>query len=396
MPNLLRLFVVLMLLAAWPAVVGAYDAQTNPSTGSEDEDEGLQTITAIQEEAAVYRLARDRFRTDATYEAEAVVYLTQARAILVDGASQPLEGWYYGMFGPNRRARWLAIDGFEARPYSKAAGDLLATAVEGFARAGDISGVYRHLVMLWYYLPDYPAMQSVMETAQAAAERTQSFEATVNLDASDPSDVIRVDGDSMMGDVIKLYRFQSQHGDRETVAPRAALGLARALMHIKAARDIWMARREYERFLDMYPDHPLTFNALCERALSYLVTYRGEDYDVGALIDAQAIINQAEVEARGDLMKLRKVEAYRKRIRLWNQDRDLAVANWYADRVPGLLSFLQRPGEGPDSWNRGARYYYKQVVVRDGSSPQGRAGALRLDQLPPAPPEVSLTPLKAK
>lgn len=395
MPYPVRLIAFLLLLA-WPTLVGAFDAQTNPSTGSDDQEEEVKSVTAIQEEAAVYRLARDRFKADAAYEAGAAAYLTQARSILKEGRGQALEKWYYGMFSVNRRARWLALDGFKVRPYSKVAGDLLATAIDGFARAGDINGVYRHLVMLWYYLPDYPAMQMVMETAQAAAERSQDFESAVNLEASEPADVVRVDGDSMMGEVVKLYRFHALHGDRETVGPRAALGLARALMHIKAARDIWMARREYERFLDLYPDHPLTFNALCEQALCYLVTYRGADFDVGALADAQAVINQAEVEARGDAQKLRKVAAYRKRIRLWHQDRDLNVADWYADRVPGLMAFLQRPGQGPESWNRGARYYYKQVVTRDGSSPQGRAGALRLDQLPPAPPDVLLTPVKAR
>ncbi len=395
MPVSVRLIILFLSLLVRPSA--AFDAQTNAGSGGiEDTEDELKIITAVQEEAATYRLARDRFRTDAAYEKSAADYLTQARAILADGTAQPLEGWYYGMFSDSRRARWLALDGFKARPYSKVAGDLLATAIEGFSRSGDVNGVYKHLVMLWYYLPDYAAMQSVMETAQAAAERAQDFESAVNLEAEDPADVIRVDGESMMGEVVKLYRFHAQHGDRETVAPRAALGLARALMHIKAARDLWMARREYEKFLDRYPDHPLTFHALCEQALCFLVTYRGRDFDVGTLQDAAAVINQAEVEARGDAQKLRKVEAYRKRIRLWLQDRDLSVADWYAARVPGLLAFIQRPGEGPDSWNRGARYYYKQVVKRDGTSPQGRAAALRLDQLPPAPPDIPLTPLKAK
>lgn len=397
MPIPVRLLTLLFLLVAWPSLALAFDAQTNPAAGgSDDTEDELKIVTQVQEEAAVFRLARERFKAGAGYEQDATAYLTQARALLATGASQPLEGWYYGMFGVNRRARWLALDGFKARPYSKAAGDLLATAVDGFARAGDISGVYKHVVMLWYYLPDYPDMQAVMLTAQAAAERVQNFESAVNLEASDPADVIRVDGDGTLSDVIRMFRFHALHGDRDTIAPRAALGLARALMHIKAARDIWMARREYDKFLDRYPDHPLTFDALCEQTLCFLVTYRGEDFDVGALRDAAAVINQAEVEARGDTQKLRKVEAYRKRIRLWHQDRDLAVAEWYADRVPGLFAILRRPGEGPESWNRGARYYCQAVVKRDGTSPQGRSAALRLDRLPPAPPDVLLTPVKAK
>lgn len=373
----------------WPAVAVAFDAQTNPAlSDTDDKEDEIKNLSKVQEEAAVYRLAKDRHTSNPAYDNSATAYLTQARQIIATGEIQPLEGWYYGAFGVNRRARWLALDGFEEYPYSAVAGDLLATAIDGFSRAGDINGVHRHLVMLWFYLPDYPRMQEVMETAQTAAERVQNFESAVNLEASKPEDVVRVDGDSTLSDVVRLYRFNSQHGDRETVAPRAALGLARALMHIKAARDIWTARREYERFLDMYPDHPLTFNALCEQALCYLITYQGEDFDVGSLAGAALVINQAEVEARGDVVKLRKVEAYRKRIRLWHQDRDLAVARWYGDRVSPWLAFIQRPGESSESWNRGAHYYYRAVVNRDNVSVEGRAAAREKDRLPPPPADV--------
>ena len=374
-------------------VIGAFDAQTNAAgTDPDDQEEDIKNIAKVQEEAALYRLAKDSFVSSPDYDARAAEFLRQARVLLETGQKQSLEGWYYGLFSDHRRARWLAMDGFKDCPYSAAAGDLLATAIEAFSRSGDIAGIYRHLVMLWYYLPDYPHLQAVMESAQAAGERAQNFESAINLEAENPADVIRVDGDSMLGEVIRLYRFHALHGDRETVAPRAALGMARGLMHIKSSRDIWIARREYERFLDAYPSHPLTFNALCEQALCYLITYQGKDYDVGVLSSAAAVINQAEVEARGDLGKLRKVEAYRKRIRSWHQDRDLAVARWYADRIPPWLAIIMRPGEGPDAWNRGARSYYRAVAKRDSTSTQGRAAALELDRMPPEPPDVLTLP----
>jgi hypothetical protein len=392
----LALLVCALLWFAIP-VVSAYDAASNPAAANlDDEDEEVKKITKVQEEAAEYRMARDRYKPDAVYEAEAKEYLTEAQAIAATGKSQPLEGWYYWMFSANRRTRWLAMDGFKERGYAACAGDLVATAIESHARSGDIDGLYSRLVMLWYYLPDYPHLQRLMETAQAAAERVQNFEASINLDASDPGKVISVDSDGLLSDVIRLFRFQALHGDRETVAPRAELGLARALMISKGPREISAARRQYEHFLEVYPNHPLTFHALCEQALCYLVTYQGKDYDVGVLISAAAVIDQAEIEARGDSEKLRKVEAYRKRIRLWHQDRDLMVAQWYADRVPPYLAFLMRPGEGPDSWNRGARYYFQAVIKRDSASPQGREAARDLDRLPPAPPDVLTLPAPKK
>ena len=385
--------IILLLLVLHPVWIGAYDTQANPAAANwDDEDQEVKNLAKVQEDAAEYRLARDRAKPDAAYEAQAAEYLTESNAILTTGTSQHLEGWYYWMFSTNRRARWLAIDGFKARPYSRVAGDLMATAISAYARAGDMGGLYRQLAMLWYYLPDYANLKQVMETAQTAAERTQAFESAVNLEADKPSEVIRLDSDGTLNDVVRLYRFHAMHGDRETVAPRAALGLARALMTIKGAKDVWQARREYERFLDTYTNHPLTFNALCEQALCYLISYQGKDYDVGVLLSAVPIIDQAEVEARGNSEKLLKVEAYRKRIRSWLQDRDLMVARWYAERVPPFLAFVMRPGEGPDSWNRGARTYFQQVVKRDSGTTQGRAAARELERLPPAPVDVLSLP----
>ena len=60
-----------------------------------------------------------------------------------------------------------------------------------------------------------------------------------------------------------------------------------------------------------------------------LIAYKGEDYDIGSLQLANAIIDQAEIETRGDKERSDTVQAYRKRIRAWLQDRDLSVARWY-------------------------------------------------------------------
>ena len=104
------------------------------------------------------------------------------------------------------------------------------------------------------------------------------------------------------------------------IAPRAALGLARGQLLAGGKEDIFAARRAYEQFLEQYPNNSLTFTAICEYALSYLISYRGENYDLGALVLANAIIDQAEIETRGDAAKVAIVQAYRKRIRGWLQD----------------------------------------------------------------------------
>jgi hypothetical protein len=110
------------------------------------------------------------------------------------------------------------------------------------------------------------------------------------------------------------------------------------------------------------------------------------------LLSAVSVIDQAEVEAGDNREKIQKVEAYRKRVRSWLQDRDLMVARWYAERVPPFLAFVMRPGQGPDSWNRGARTYFEQVIKRDSGSNQGRAASRELDRLPPAPVDVLSIP----
>ena len=238
------------------------------------------------------------------------------------------------------------------------------------------------LIQLWLFMPDYPRMGEAMLKALEAAEHAQAFAKAVNLEASDPGDVIAITGNGTDTPTDKLFRFLALHGDRESIAPRAELGQARAQLLGGSREDRFAAQHSYEKFLEDYPDNDLTFTALTEEALAHLVGYRGDDYDNGALVFASAIIDQAELETRGDEEKARTVEAYRRRIRAWMQDRDLKIARWYHDRNIPTLAWLMTP-PGLVSWADGSRYYYQAVVARDSGSSQGRAAAREVRTVPP-------------
>jgi len=387
-----RLHRVLWLLVMLAGVLPALDAaQRNPAADVDDSEIESRYVTRIQEEAATYRLARSRAVVSAADEARGEAYVQQTKAILDSGADQPLESavhwlspqWWFVKPSKERRAQWLAEDGFEAVPYSHSAGELLALQVITLGKRGHVSGVHNSLYRLWFFIPDYDRMPAVMEAAMDCAERQQNFTAAIDLKAKDPRDVIIIDGNSQLGEINRLFHFLELHGDRVQIAPRSALGLARSLLRSGDRDDRYLARREYEKFCETYPNHPLVFTALCERALSYLVSYRGEHYDVGSLISAAAVIDQAEIEANGDPERIRLVEAYRARIRAWHQDRDLQVARWYGERKITGLAWLTAPkGETERPWLQSSRYYYREVIRRDSGSEQGRAAALELAKLP--------------
>ncbi|MBA3699016.1 MAG: hypothetical protein H0W78_09190 [Planctomycetes bacterium] len=379
---------LLLVIAGLPAVDAA---QRNPAAEVNDSEIEERYVTRIQEEAANYRLARSHVLVSAETEALGEEYVRQTQAILDTGADQQLESaghwlspqWWFVSPSPARRAQWLAQDGFAAVPYSRSAGELLALEVRALAKRGSISGLYNALYRLWYFMPDYGNMPAVMHAAMDAAEREQNYTAAIDLTADDPRDVISLGSNSSMGEINRLFHFMVLHGDRVQIAPRAALGLARSLLRSSDRDDLFLARREFERFCETYPTHPLIFNALTDRALSYLVSYRGEHYDVGSLISAAAIIDQAEIEADGDKERIRVVEAFRTRIRSWHQDRDLQVARWYAQRVQPGLAWLSAPKAEVDRpWIQSARYYYREVIRRDSGSTAGRAAALELAELP--------------
>ena len=383
-----RLLCLLLVILGLPAVDAA---QRNPAADVDDSEIEARYVTRIQEEAATYRLARSQVLVSAESEALGEEYARQTQALLDTGAKQPLEHgyhwlspqWWFVNPSPFRRAQWLAEDGFAEVPYCRSSGELLALQVRALAKRGNISGLYNALYRLWYYIPDYANMPAVMEAAMDAAEREQNFTAAIDLLADDPRDVISLDGNSSMGEINRLFNFMVLHGDRVRIAPRAALGLARSLLRSGDRDDLFLARREYEKFCETYPTDPLIFSALTDRALSYLVSYRGEHYDVGSLISAAAIIDQAEIEADGNKDRIRVVEAFRVRIRSWHQDRDLQVARWYAQRMQPGLSWLAAPkGETERPWMQSARYYYREVIRRDSGSKAGRAAALELAELP--------------
>jgi hypothetical protein len=388
-----RLHGVLWLLLAvglLPAV-DAGNVQKNPAAEIDDNEIETRYVTRVQEKAAAYRLARTQALVSNADEQLAGEYAHQAQLILDTGASQPLESavhwlspqWWFTSPSKERRAQWLAEDGFDAVPYTRAAGELLALQVKAQARRGNISGVHNTLYQLWFYVPDYDHMPEVMDAAMDAGERQQNFTAAIDLLAEDSRDVIRLDGSSQLGEINRLFHFLERHGDRVQIAPRAAIGLARGLLRGGDRDDLFKARREYEKFCEAYPNHPLIFSALCEQALSYLVSYRGEYYDVGSLISAASIIDQAEIEANGDPERIRLVEAYRARIRSWHQQRDLQVARWYAERKTLGIAWLVSPkGETDRLWLQSARYYYREVIRRDSGSVPGRAAALELAGLP--------------
>ena len=367
---------LLPLIATLALVVPAIQAEDFAKGNTPDYDQSEQDTKAwnsMQEDAAEYfrkRAEAAREQPGKFDDVKAKQYLDEARELLTTGHEI--------------RARWRAESAFDEFPYSKYAGDALRMGLEGAAVQGNISQVREKLLMLWLYIPDYPGMGEAMDRAMSVAEDMQDFTKSVNLDAETSAEVISLDGRSRSNDAQtnRLLAFLSLHGDRETIAPRAALGVARGLLLSGGKDDIFNARRAYERFLEDYPANYLTFNAICEYALSYLISYRGEDYDIGTLVMSAAIIDQAEIETRGDKEKVAVVQAYRKRIRSWHQDRDLAIARWYRARgTPWLLRWLKKP-PALLAWDDGARYYYREVIKRDPLSRQGRSAESELAEVP--------------
>ena len=402
MPTLRVPSVLLMLCAAMVLNGGhllALDAAGSKNATADLDDNEIEDkyVTRVLEEAAQYRLKRSNYVRSAADEQAAATYLAQAKAVLADGKPQPLERdlhwwsprWWFFTPPQTFRAGWLAHDGFTAYPYAKVAGDLLSLELGTYAARGAISELHDTLFIMWFYLPDYPDLSRIMDLCLIAGEKVQDFQKSVHLESDSPGEVIQISGETALQDVNKLFRFLVLHGDRESIAPRAAIGLARALLRSGNKDDLYQARREYEHFCETYPTNELVFTALCERALSYLVSYKGNNYDVGVLISAASIIDQAEIESRGKPENVALVAAYRKRIRSWHQDRDLEVARWYHDRIMAGLAWLMCPGTANGSWDLASRFYYREVIRRDSGSEQARVAFRELNALtPPTPSEL--------
>jgi hypothetical protein len=355
--------------------VSASDLNTNSEAAADETDVEKSYIELLEKKAAEYRLASVNHVHTSEEEVGALYHLSHAKQLLAD------KGLYLNLWRSTRTAE----RGFERYPYSSVAGDTLLCALDGYLARGRLGDAYEKLLMIWFYLPDYPRTGEAMEKILTAVESQQQFMASVHLEREDPATVVAFVGHATLASSDKLLTFLSLHGDRETIAPRAELGLARSLLLGGTHDQILEARRSYEQFLEKYPAMDLTFTALLEHALSYLVGYRGDDYDNGALIYASAIVDQAELETSGDEAKAAQIRAYRDRIRHWEQDRDLSIARWYLSRSNPLTRWFIAP-PGLTSWLDGARYYFTAVKERDSGSPQGHIAARELAKLPPAGP----------
>jgi hypothetical protein len=367
----------LLLLLATFATAADPKLQSADSLDATEQDE--RRTGTFMREAAEYRLARATSAADPAADALVLAELARAERMRASGGRSWRQFW---LISRETRAQWIADDAFDEHPYSSHAGQLLHFMLDCRAQRGEVRGTLNELQRLWFYLPDYGDLRTAMITTLEMAEGLQDFEALVDLEAEDPRQVVRIDGRGFIFDLDDLFRFLAQHGDRDDIAPRAALGLARTLLISGDKEDRWRARRAYEDFLERFPDSPMVFEAILEQALSHLVTYKGSDYDVGTLLDARDLVDLAELEAGGDPGRAALVAAYRKRIGGWLQDRDLSVAIWYSRRTrPAWLAWLKKPTElnDPDS---GARYYAAAVVGRDRASPQAARAQQLAEQLP--------------
>lgn len=373
----------LMLALALACTLAAGEART-PKIRSAEELEQAEELSrreqAFLREAARYRLERARAVPDPRAEAEVEAALERARAMRDHGG----RAWYHlWLVSKYTRARWLAEDAYEAHPYAPNIGEVFHFALECRAANREVRGTLAELQRLWHWLPEYPRLAKAMRTALAMAEELQEFEAHLDLEAETPQEVVRFDGRALVYDLDDLFRFLAEHGDREEIAPRAQLGLARSLLLSGEREDRWRARRAYEDFLARFPEHPLVFDAILEQAFSYLATYKGDAYDAGALRDAADLVELAALEVGSDAARQERITTLRRRLVHWMQQRDLTVARWYAARTrPRWLAWLSRPPELADP-DAGARYYAEAVIRRDRASRAAAEAEALLRALPP-------------
>lgn len=347
-------------------------AQAMQNAAAFDEGEEESYLASIQKEAAEYRLTRARSTPEAAADVAAATALADAQA------RYERKEWRHAA---NVAARAFKRHRFVAS--TQVLGDLKRLHILANVKRDRILDVRQDLARLWLFFPSYNRVGETMEVALELAEKIQAFTTQINLDADIPGEVVRIEGTGYASEVTKLFRFLSESGDRVSIGARADLGLARAQLLGGNPKDLSPARYAYNEFIQRHPRHPLVFDALCELALSHLVTYRGDHYDIGALVNAALIIEQAELVAGADPARAELIAKYRARIRGWHQDRDLAVARWYRARQhPAWLAWLKEPSAY--DWDNPARFYYQEVLRRDRSSPQARAAERELADLPPA------------
>ena len=349
------------LFLAWlsPVHAASNGGDVSNKVLSEDEVE-LRYITRRRERAANFVLEHAEI-----YPSLPPEYHAAAQAEL-ERAQRALE------MGRYREARKIAERAHAEFEHSDAAAELLHLQFRSYAATGQLRLAKLLMVDIWERHPGYPGATVMLEEALLVADLVQKTGPLFNLSAITPEEVINRDNRGDLLSSNRVYRFLAVHGDRATIAPRAALGLARAslLRGISTREDLLLARLKYEDFFEDYPDSPLIFDALCEQAVSYLVSYRGDQFDMGVLTTAEGLINQAEVYVQGDTERQRIVREFRALIRRWKQDHDLQVARWYADK--GYID--------------AARRYYDETIKRDSTSAPAIAAKREQAELPSPEP----------
>lgn len=310
---------------------------------SEAEAEDAWLVDQL-ESAARFRLARQAFVAPPHYELSAASELARAEELYDQ------EAW--------RDAESTAWSAYKDYRFAELAPNLLQINIQACNRRRRVPRAAERLIDLWYRYPDHPGTSSLMLDTLETAEDLQQAEAAINLSADTPRDVINTDVDTRTYAADILFRFLADHGDYHNIAPRARLGLARSQLILgRSSKDrLLAARANYLEFLNSFPRHPLLFEALCEYALTYLLAYRGDRFDGGALDRGELIINQAELYTEERPERIDLITQYRALIRRWHQDKDISVADWYRRR----------------GHKRAALIYYADARQRDPDSPRGR------------------------
>lgn len=358
MPSAFRIPLLLCLALAPLAVLSAAAGDTGgvQNVVLTDDEIDQQFTDRRKELAARYRIDRARALPGLPdgYHRKAQQALTRAReALLIEDLPT---------------ARKVAEDAYERYPFSYAADDLLHCLLRSYAVSGDLREARLYLIDLWERFPSYDGFRDVLSECLVVAEHVQQRGKLFNFLAEHPRDVINEDA---LGDVTNanyLLHFLARHGDQHDVSPRATLGLARGIL-IRAVGnqdELVRSRLAYDEFLDAYPGSDLVFEALVEQAVSYLLSYRGEHYDMGALINAKALIEQADVYTGQDQDRQAVITKFRALIRRWHQGRDLQIARWYRDK-----DHVEQ-----------ARYYYTEVIGKDSTSNSAAAARRERAELP--------------
>lgn len=352
---------LLLLLTVLPlALMGFEAAETNATANVNWEDEWMRNR---REDAAEFRLERARFTPSTIYEAKAQAELNRARTALEQGEL--------------RAANNISWEAYNRYRFSSLADDLLHLSLTAAIERDHLPRTNSYLVDLWLRYPDYEHMGRAFAQALQAAEESQRENATIDLEAEDPDDIIDKSFWSTLFESRKIFDFLATYGDRQTIAPRASLGIARSLM-IRGSTNkekLFAAREAYVDFITNHPRSDLMFQALFEQAITHLLGYRGPAYDGAALQNAQFLVNQAAFYVEEDPVRASMVRKLRDRLRGWRQAKELYIADWYK-------------GQGDLD---AAIYYYREALEGDRDSEQGRQAARALAALDaldgPAPTE---------